>query len=396
MLIKHAHSGDNPEADWGRHVKQAAEFALQALATAYPLQAPFTFENTRVIAVGVSNGGGSVLRASEDEDPWLDGVVAISPNVYAEAGRPLFDYATEAGLLAPCALTAPQFADAPFNGTGALTAGIGVARCARLREAGLIDGGSPAAQAQQALARLHAHGWSDAALVASALSGAFDLWHTVAATYAAAYARSGAAAMPCGVGFAVPGSDGKPRSATVTERAAWWSDASGIPPGAGVALRDGIAGDAADPAFPTLRCLRGLWDGQGEYAARVIQGVQTTRAGLPRSGLPVLVVHGEDDGLIPEAFSAGPWVRAAQAHARDVRYWRVAHAQHFDAFIGFPQMAARYVPLMPYAYHALDRLWAHLERGEPLPGEARIVPSLRKLEAGSLAPLRQADLALPH
>ena len=26
IAFKHAHSGDNPEADWGRHVKQAAEF----------------------------------------------------------------------------------------------------------------------------------------------------------------------------------------------------------------------------------------------------------------------------------------------------------------------------------------------------------------------------------
>ena len=70
VAFKHAHSQDNPEADWGRHVKQAAEFALLALEQAYPRAAPFTFDNTRVIAVGISNGGGAVLRAAELDGDW--------------------------------------------------------------------------------------------------------------------------------------------------------------------------------------------------------------------------------------------------------------------------------------------------------------------------------------
>src|SRR5690606_32219380 len=31
IAVKHAHSGDNPEAEWGRHVQQAARYALQVL-----------------------------------------------------------------------------------------------------------------------------------------------------------------------------------------------------------------------------------------------------------------------------------------------------------------------------------------------------------------------------
>lgn len=34
--IKHLHSGDNPEADWGRHVLQAARFGLAMLDRAFP------------------------------------------------------------------------------------------------------------------------------------------------------------------------------------------------------------------------------------------------------------------------------------------------------------------------------------------------------------------------
>ncbi|PFU21572.1 hydrogenase, partial [Bacillus cereus] len=66
IAYKHAHSQDNPEADWGGHVKQAAEFALATLNAERPQDGPFTFDNTRVIAVGISNAGGAVLRAAED------------------------------------------------------------------------------------------------------------------------------------------------------------------------------------------------------------------------------------------------------------------------------------------------------------------------------------------
>ncbi len=82
IAVKHANSGDNPEADWGRHVHQAAEFALLVLNNAYPDSSPFTYSNTHIIAVGVSNGGGAVLRAAETKDKVFDGVVAISPNIW--------------------------------------------------------------------------------------------------------------------------------------------------------------------------------------------------------------------------------------------------------------------------------------------------------------------------
>jgi hydroxybutyrate-dimer hydrolase len=69
-------------------------------------------------------------------------------------------------------------------------------------------------------------------------------------------------------------------------------------------------------------------------------GIAATRAGLPRAGLPVMVVHGTDDGLVPQAFSSTPYVAMAQVPpGRDVRYWQVRNAQHFDAFLGFPPTA---------------------------------------------------------
>ena len=388
IAFKHAHSGDNPEADWGRHVRQAAAFALQALGEAYPDDAPFDFASTRVIAVGISNGGGAVLRAAELDGDWLDAVVAGEPSVLVDApgARSLYDYTTEAALLMPCALLALDALPQPP--LTAQVAPLWAARCASLRAAGLVDGTGAASQSQSALAILRGNGWTDGALRAGALSVGFDLWRAVAVSYASAYGRYSADAHPCGYRFSAQGADLSPRTATAAERAAWWSDGSGIPPGAGVGIVDpGAAG--ADPALSGLQCLRALAVGDGADARRVQAGIAETRAGLPRRGLPVVVVHGVDDGLIPMAFSSVPYVDRAQAAGRDVHFWQVPHAQHFDGFLALPDYAARYVPLLPYVYAALDQVDAHLDGG-PSPRDTTVNSAPR-----GNAPLAARHLALP-
>jgi hydroxybutyrate-dimer hydrolase len=386
VAFKHAHSKDNPEADWGRHVKQAAQFALQSLDQAFPQAAPFTFDNTRVIAVGISNGGGAVLRAAEGDSGWLDAVVAGEPNIQADGAGPLYDYTTQAALLMPCALL--DLDNLPQPPLAAQARPLWTQRCAQLKEAGLVDGADTAAQARSAHARLKADGWTDEALRAGALSVGFDLWRAVAVTYASAYGRYGPGELHCGNRYAALGADLAPRAATATERAAWWSDASGIPPGAGVHLLE------PNPTAPltTLQCLRGLWTGDDADAQRVRAGIAETRAGLPRKGLPVVVIHGTDDGLIPPAFSSAPYVRHAQAAGRDVRYWQVRNAQHFDAFLGLPDYGARYVPLLPYVYEALDRVSAHLDGAGALPADALIATTPR----GMGKPLQASNLAMPR
>jgi hydroxybutyrate-dimer hydrolase len=390
VAFKHAHSRDNPEADWGRHVKQAAEFALQSLGTAFPQAAPFTFDNTRVIAVGISNGGGAVLRAAELEGDWLDAVVAGEPNVLVEGhgSRALYDYTTEAALLMPCALLHPSLAPLPQPPLQAQVAPLWAAQCGAIKQMGLVEGADTAAQAASAYARMRGAGWSDEALRAGALSAGFDLWRSVAVTYASAYTRAALDAQPCGYRFAAVDAAGKPRAATGAERAAWWSDASGIPPGAGVFA----VAPAGSNAMADLQCLRALWtDATQAQAALLHGGVAATRAGWPRAGLPVVVVHGTSDGLIPVAFSSAPYVAGAKAAGRDVRFWQVRNAQHFDGFLGLPDYAARYVPLLPYVYEALDRVQAHLDGSGPLPADA-VIPTVPR---GAGNPLEARHLAMP-
>jgi hydroxybutyrate-dimer hydrolase len=264
-------------------------------------------------------------------------------------------------------------------------------RCASLREAGLIEGGDTAAQARSAHEKMLASGWTDGALRAGALSAGFDLWRAVAITYASAYGRYEVGEHPCGQSFAAQDADLSARPATTAERAAWWSDGSGIPPGAGVGIVDpGMV--APDFTLPGLQCLRALWDGNGDDAQRVREGIAGTRAALPRKGLPMIVLHGTDDGLVPMAFSSAPYVARAKAAGRDVRYWQVRNAQHFDAFLGLPDYGSRYVPLLPYVYAALDRVAAHLDSGADLPADAVIDTMPR----GAGKPLTAANLAMPR
>lgn len=382
VAFKHAHSQDNPEAEWGKHVRQSAEFALQVLNDAFPDAAPFQFDNTRVIAVGISNGGGAVLQAAQADarGDWLDAVVAGEPNVTVAGARPIYDYTTEAALLMPCAL--PVLGIPPMP--------TAAAQCAALAEIGLIEGATLAEQQQSAYDTLRANGWTDAALRAGSISVAFDLWRAVAVTYASAYGRYPAGAHPCGYTFSAMTEGGTPRPATAAERATWSSDAAGIPPGAGI----GMVAPAADPAKPLagLQCLRSLWDGQGTDADRVREGIRALQVSAPAAGLPVMVIHGLDDGLIPPAFTSTPYVAAARAAGSDVHHWQVTNVQHFDAFLGVPVYGAQYLPLLPYVYEALDRTWTHLESGASMPVDAVIETTPR----GMGKPLQASHLAIPR
>jgi hydroxybutyrate-dimer hydrolase len=386
--VKQAHSGDNSEAEWGRYTLQAARFGLAMLDRAFPAETPFTPQNTRIIAVSISNGGGAVLQAAAmDDEHLLSGVVAGEPNIDVEGGRPLYDYATEAALWLPCALLDARFDSAPGARGNPLLTASGVARCATLKAQGLLAGSSLPEQARNAWEYLRAQGWSEGALRSAAFSTAFDLWRSVAVLYAAAYARSGSGPMPCGYQYAALDGHGQPTAAAASVRALLWADAAGVPPGNGVAILD-TQQAPPDLHAPGLTCLRALWTGADPLAQRLRAGVAATRSGVPRAGLPVLLVHGVEDGLIPAAFSSAPYMAAARQAGLPVHEWQVSPAQHFDAFLALPGFAQQYVPLVPAVHAALDAMWAHLAQGTALrDAQIKAVPGL---------PPTAANLRLPQ
>lgn len=380
IAFAHAHSQANPEADWGRHVLQAMRFGLHALEQAFPDLAPFTPDNTRIIAAGLSNGGGAVLRAAElDGAQAFDAVVAAAPNLTLPGGRHLFDYALDAALYQPCLFADPDFDGAPGVLPPHALRAAALARCVSLRTAGLLAADGPVAQAREARERLRAAGWEDAPLSLAALHSGLDLWRSLAATYSQAYARAAFAEPVCGFRFQLVDANGAPRAATAAERAAWWADGNGIAPGLGIAVRSAHDG-GADPAFAALDCVRRLraQPADGGAGAALDAGIAATLAtGRPRAAR-VLVLHGADDGLVPAAFAGRAWVRAVESAGFDgeLRYWELPQVQHFDAFLGLPAFAGRMLPLMPYAHQALDLAWAAVIDGSALPpaGPVRTPP----------------------
>jgi hydroxybutyrate-dimer hydrolase len=363
------------------------------LDRAFPAEAPFTPQNTKIIATGLSNGGGAVLQAAGlDQDHLFAGVVALEPNVRVpEQGRPLYDYATEAAIWLPCALSGERFASAPFaRGPNGQPLPAGPLRCASLGAQGKLSGNTVAEQSEQAWQYLHTRGWTDEAMSTAASTTAFDLWRVIAAGYASSYLRRGATDMPCGFHYAAMGANGQAGVADPATKAAWWADGSGIPPGNGVGLFGGT-NVSTDPSLIGSECLRALWTGDDHEAQALHASVDATLARLPRSDLPLWVVHGASDGLLPTAFSSEPYVAWLRAEGRRPIYWRVPYAQHFDAFLSLPGFGERHVPLLPFGYAALDRLWSHLYEGAAWPTD---VPT-PKAQPRGVGALEHSTLGLP-
>ena len=374
--MRHAHSGDHPEADWGQHVLAAAAFGLDVLSVA--LEGEFGAENTRIIATAVSNGGNAVLRAAEaDESGLLDAVVSVMPNITPLGQPPLYDYATLAALYQPCLLADAEFATGLPLGTPQL-ATAGQARCESLVHAGMLD------RAESSAARevLLEAGFDEQALSQAAVNVTLDFWRSVVVTYASSYLQRGPFDMPCGFSLEAAG-------ATTAQRPAWWGNHSGIAPGEGIEIIDRL-GEGEDPSFAGLACLRELVTTSGPDADFLQAALRSAQATAFLPDIPVLVIHGRDDGLIPVAFSSRPYVNMARNHGADIAYWEIDRVQHFDALLAAPGVAGQYAPILPYGWAGMDHVMAILDGDEELGEDRSISPS----PAAAGESLKQEDLGL--
>ena len=373
VSVPHAHSGDNPEADWGRHAVASAQFGLDVLGRAFPDHAPFSAGETRVVLAAISNGGNAALRGLERAGPTLfDAAVVAAPNVTAPGARHLYDYATEAALLQPCLLADPEtLMQLPFGNSALLP--VGQRRCKSLHQAGLIAEPVPAA----ARSALEAAGFEPGALEQAAVNTALDVWRSVAAMYASAYLKRPVDDMPCGFGVAVTGDDENPQAAGKTQRGLWWAASSGVVPGAGVEWIDSMsAGISQDPQFAGLMCLRRLWTGDDHRSLDLREAVRQTYATAKLPDIPVLILHGRQDGLIPVAFSTRPYLEAARENgAGQLAYWEIDGAQHFDVIVPFPGVSNRYRPLLPYVWDGLDHVFGVLDGSAELGGD-RVISAM--------------------
>lgn len=430
VAVKHAHGGGNPEKDWGLYVLQAAKLGLGLLNVEFPGErgkARFTRANTRVIAAGVSNGGGAVLRAVEqDAEGLLDGAVVSEPNAQpkplaglsirqggraplAQVGRPLYDYATEHYLLQPAAVLAPPDPASPLAALNPAQRSLWEQWTEGLARHGLVTGGTLEERARDARRRLETSGMLPEALEGAALNVQLGLWPAIAAAYASAHGRLPVEEPPCGVGYAATGPDFKARALTPQELARLPADGSGVPPTGGIQLVTEVPG--AGGVFSSFgsvelaRCFRALatgeWPGGGALPESLVGLSQRVRAGVEEArmtaslrGRPVIVLHGRRDGLIPvNHTSRAYYARHLALGQASLRYYEVEHGQHFDAFIPLlPGFAMAFVPLQPHLLAAMDLMQRHLRRGEALPPSQVVRSHPRRVQEPGVEPLEARHL----
>ena len=417
FAFKHAHSGQNPEKDWGRTTLQAVEFAYYVLNERYGDRnvlgerlRTIRPSNTIVIASSISNGGGAAIAAAEQDSQGLINGVAVSepavelpasPGVTVQrggtalpvVGKTLVDFTTYANLYQPCASLAASVSGSPY--AAAFAAGfastalpIAPNRCAALRTAGLLNATTTAAQAEEALQKLRDYGWERESSELHASLAAFEVAPAVSVTFANSLSRASVKDSLCGYSYAGATAAGAVTPLAPEALASMFSTGNGVPPSSGVQLinnkgKFGAARDflsvsvnsgLADWNTPGALCLRNLVTGN-DGAARALQaGVDETRRNGNLQGKPAIIVHGRADALLPVNHTTRPYValnRKVEGAASKLSYVEVTNAQHFDSFIGLPAVLpgydTRYIPLHVYLNRALDAMYDHLANGKALP-----------------------------
>ncbi|GEO42325.1 D-(-)-3-hydroxybutyrate oligomer hydrolase [Skermanella aerolata] len=390
--IKHAHSQENPEEDWGTDTLRAIQFGFYELNRHFADEkaAPrITPANTLVIASSVSNGGAAALRAAEeDKKGWIDGVAVSEPNVnpkrdrsftiqqgsgqpIAEHGRPLYDYITFYTLYEGCA--------------AATSANARAAKvCTDLKSRGLINSGGPVeAQAAEAQEKIRQHGILPEQNVLAAFYWSVNVYQSVAVAYANTYSRSSVTDNLCGFSYAFADATDKPAPLPAANAALAFSGSNGVPPTVGIQLiRNGVSattvGGVAAPMADVdgAVCLRNLWTAGDNSrkggddrnpAKRLSKGVEDVLTTSALRGKPAVIVHGRSDALIAVNHSSRSYYGSALKKRQNIRYYEVTNAHHLDAFNALPGFNAAFIPLHVYFIEGLDRLYDHLKSGKQLP-----------------------------
>ena len=427
IAVKHAHSQQNPEKDWGADTLNAIRFALWALNDHLGDKfadgsATLTFKssNTIVIASSVSNGAGAALAAAEqDTDGLIDGVAVSEPNVQLPpnpslvvkrgsttltgAGRGLYDYFSLANLYQPCASMATSAIGSP--GLAFVPTALATNRCAALKAKGLLTTATLAEQAEESMTILRNAGWQPESDVLQASHYAFAT-SSIVVTYSNAHGRFGVADNLCGFSFAGVDAANKPAPVAAASLAQVFGTGNGVPPSSGIQIinNNAVGGPTRDAASVSPStgqldfnvdgavCQRNLFTGSDALAARVQAGIKEVQRNANLRGKPAIIVHGRADALIPVAFSSRPYYgqnKITEGAASKLSYIEVTNAQHFDAFIdnaALPGYDSRFVPLHVYFNQAMDRMWAHLTQNVPLP-PSQVVRTIPRGGTPGAAPL---------
>lgn len=441
FAYKHAHSQQNPEKDWGRNVLDSIRFALWAINEEYAAVdassgkhlRSYQAGNVLVIASSVSNGGGESIQAAEQDTEGLIDAVAVSePNVQpksmagvtvtaggaavANAGRPLADYFTWRMIYEPCAAISASAqaptgvrpgwfggGTAPLGNAFTMVGGvelqtIATNRCQSLADKGLVTGATTAAQADDALAKMRAYGWTDPnhdALHASHYRLA-DVY--VALDYVNAYGRFSVGDNVCGFSLANVDATGNVAAQVPATQAILFATGNGLNTGGDVVYNDSVGGaklyhvgvspstQRMDGSLDGLLCLHDLVKGVDTVTGTPLTGAALARSTRVQAGVqevlmsgnlrskPTVIVAGRSDTLLPPNHTARAYAAynsKVEGATSKLRYYEVLNGQHFDGFNpgagGVAGYDTLFIPVHHYMNKALDLMWAHMKQQAALP-----------------------------
>jgi hydroxybutyrate-dimer hydrolase len=428
FAYKHAHSEQNPERDWGKHVLVSLEFAFELLNNRHgdKHRARITKRNTLVIASSVSNGGGASLAAAEqDRERLIDGIVVSEPQVQPRFNRHLrikrgskeiqnhskglYDYITLANLYQPCAALAPANAGSPFPFL--FVPARGESRCAALHAGGLLSATTLVDQANEAQAILDDSGWEPESGILGMSHYSFQVAPAVAVTYANAHGRFRVLNNVCGFSMGGTTASGSPGPVAPAALAQIFGTGNGVPPTSGINLinNNSAGGPLFDPAslspspagpvqnynFEGARCLRRLFTGPGLDTLRVRFGIAEVKRSGNLHGKPAIIVHGRADNLVPVNHASRAYFglnRIVESGGSRLRYYEVTNGQHFEAFLPLAGYDTQFIPLHVYGIQALNLMYDHLKNGAPLPRSQVVRTIPRGGTPGAAPPLTLANV----
>ena len=406
---KHAHSALNVEAKWGEYVRESLDFAHQVLNRLWPQR--YQRESCRVIATGLSNGGGAALRAAEeDRSGDIHGVVVGEPNVtpvynpaftirqgasepLVEHSKPLVEYASLQNLFQLVASLALQEETLPFSRE------VSQRRLQGLQVRGLWKGVGVETAAKHALEKVYQAG----------ILTEQDFLSTGHAAYGV-YEGMGVALVNCLgryrvtdhlFGFSYAAIDEEMKTPTVLgpqQQTRLYALSNGLVPTAGLQVINdlsvggpvqsihsvspgtSIADANLDGAIKLYIAAHGqnpITDQEPEewlreVHKRVAEGTRECMASGDLRGRPAIIVNGRCDSIISPNHASRSYLGCnlvVEGEKSNLSYIELEHAQHLDAFNALPGFRERYVPLLPYVFRALSRM------EEVLEGEASLPPS---------------------
>ena len=406
VVQKHPYSQAHPEKYWGELVLDAADYGLALLAQQHRLNR----SQVKVMAASVSNGGGAVLRAAEaDQQGLLDAVVAAEPQVNLRHQyqiqttdsnqdintQPLLALSIQLSVYEPCAMLDESLASAPFMFNTALIQPLLKNRCQALQSLGLLNGQDIPELAADALAKIKAINIEAAALQLAPLNTLANMWGAINHTYTNSYLRKTAADNLCQSAMSAFTAQGTPRELTQQELTQMFALSNGIAPGNGIELAHTNANNQIQSKM-LLADQYGLASQHCFYQLLSTESLQQAMAEVlatpAKNQLPSLILHGQADGTVAINHASRAYYHQNQSSDQanpNMRYIEIVHAQHFDAFLAYPEFNERFVPMHPFFEQALDHMYKHLMYGQALPPSQRIVTIPRGKNQGVVPDLSE-------